>query len=79
MTTIGKEKESAGPRPPRADVAQEKVTDGQPLNEKEHRFLLELHRNAVQDEEFGLFEEPVSGWWSNDWIIDQEDTRLDHP
>lgn len=77
MTNAGKG--PAGRRAPGSDVAQEKVTDGRPLNEKERRFLMEMHRNAIQDEEFGLFEEPVSGWWSNDWIIDQEDTRLDDP
>ncbi|MHB0884536.1 MAG: hypothetical protein ACYC6V_03820 [Bacillota bacterium] len=79
MMTTGKEHEAVGPRPPRSAGAQEKVTEGQPLNEKERRFLQEMHRNAVQDEEFALFEEPVSGWWSNDWIIDQKDTRLDNP
>ncbi|HEY3315814.1 MAG TPA: hypothetical protein VGL40_11140 [Bacillota bacterium] len=70
-------------RPPKAGgahpVTQEKITTGQRLDPKEKRFLLEMHRNAVQDEEFALFEEPISGWWSNDWVIDQEDPRLDDP
>lgn len=60
-------------------TAQEKIADRRPLTPSAQRFLLEMHRNTVQDEEFGLFEEPISGWWSNDWVIDQEETRLDNP
>ncbi|MHB8927705.1 MAG: hypothetical protein ACYC9Q_08620 [Bacillota bacterium] len=67
-----------GKRPPKP-VAQEKVVAERELSEKEKRFLSEMRRNNIQDEELALFEEPVSGWWSNDWIIDQEDTRSDNP
>lgn len=60
-------------------MAQEKATDREELNQRERRFMIEMNRNVVQDEEFALFEEPISGWWSNDWIIDQGETRLDNP
>ena len=64
---------------PRRRSALVKTVDVKGLNRNENHLANELKPNTVQDEGFALFEEPISGWWSNDWIVDQENTRLDDP
>jgi len=30
----------------------------------------DIVRRQIDDEEYGLLEPPVQGWFSNDWVID---------